>query len=59
MIPPQPVPSENSARRRASKSIHLGYNTGEFDKNHLGDHTAALPTAHSFQEYWGYGFTLP
>jgi hypothetical protein len=27
---------------------------GEFGKNHLGDHTASLPTAHGFQESWGY-----
>src|SRR5258705_2794607 len=33
--------------------LDLGYNTGEFGKNHLGDHTDALPTAHGFQEYWG------
>jgi arylsulfatase A-like enzyme len=26
--------------------LDLGYNTGEFGKNHLGDHTEALPTAH-------------
>ncbi|MET0687994.1 MAG: sulfatase-like hydrolase/transferase, partial [Methyloceanibacter sp.] len=32
----------------------LGYTTGEFGKNHLGDHTESLPTAHGFQEYWGY-----
>ena len=36
----------------------LGYNTGEFGKNHLGDHTAAMPTAHGFQEYWGYLYHL-
>ena len=36
----------------------LGYNTGEFGKNHLGDHTEALPTAHGFQEYWGYLYHL-
>src|SRR5215207_4404950 len=34
--------------------LDLGYNTGEFGKNHLGDHTDSLPTAHGFQEYWGY-----
>jgi arylsulfatase len=27
--------------------------TGEFGKNHLGDHTDALPTSHGFQEFWG------
>jgi arylsulfatase A-like enzyme len=36
----------------------LGYNTGEFGKNHLGDHTDSLPTAHGFQEYWGYLYHL-
>jgi len=36
----------------------LGYNTGEFGKNHLGDNTAALPTAHGFQEFWGYLYHL-
>ena len=36
----------------------LGYTTGEFGKNHLGDHTDALPTAHGFQEFWGYLYHL-
>jgi arylsulfatase len=36
----------------------LGYTTGQFGKNHLGDHTEALPTAHGFQEYWGYLYHL-
>ena len=36
----------------------LGYDTGEFGKNHLGDHTAALPTAHGFEEFWGYLYHL-
>ena len=38
--------------------LDLGYNTGEFGKNHLGDHSAALPTAHGFQEFWGYLYHL-
>ena len=38
--------------------LDLGYNTGEFGKNHLGDHTNSLPTAHGFQEYWGYLYHL-
>ena len=29
----------------------LGYTTGEFGKNHLGDTTESLPTANGFQEY--------
>jgi arylsulfatase len=42
-----------------AKFLHdLGYNTGEFGKNHLGDNTAALPTAHGFQEFWGYLYHL-
>ncbi|HEX8808956.1 MAG TPA: arylsulfatase, partial [Xanthobacteraceae bacterium] len=36
----------------------LGYTTGQFGKNHLGDHAEALPTAHGFQEYWGYLYHL-
>ena len=36
----------------------LGYNTGEFGKNHLGDTTESLPTAHGFQEFWGYLYHL-
>ena len=31
---------------------------GQFGKNHLGDHTAALPTAHGFEEFWGYLYHL-
>src|SRR6266571_547609 len=38
--------------------LDLGYTTGEFGKNHLGDHPDSLPTAHGFQEYWGYLYHL-
>jgi arylsulfatase len=38
--------------------LDRGYNTGEFGKNHLGDHTVSLPTAHGFQEFWGYLYHL-
>src|SRR5215468_3687245 len=37
---------------------NLGYTTREFGKNHLGDHTASLPIAHGFEEYWGYLYHL-
>ena len=62
MIPPQ-LPGSPSYLRPGTpalaKFLHdLGYTTGEFGKNHLGDHTAALPTAHGFQEYWGYLYHL-
>jgi arylsulfatase A-like enzyme len=42
----------------AKALLDLGYTTGEFGKNHLGDHPAALPTAHGFQEYFGYLYHL-
>ena len=50
MIPPQ-LPGSPSYLRPGTpalaKLLHdLGYTTGEFGKNHLGDHTEALPTAH-------------
>ncbi len=62
MIPPQ-LPGSPSYLRPGTpalaKFLHdLGYSTGEFGKNHLGDHTAALPTAHGFEEYWGYLYHL-
>jgi arylsulfatase A-like enzyme len=62
MIPPQ-LPGSPSYLRPGTPAVavflhDLGYTTGEFGKNHLGDHTAALPTAHGFQEYWGYLYHL-
>ncbi|RKE70429.1 arylsulfatase [Pseudorhodoplanes sinuspersici] len=62
MIPPQ-LPGSPSYLRPGTPAIakfllDLGYNTGEFGKNHLGDHTDSLPTAHGFQEYWGYLYHL-
>jgi len=56
MIPPQlpgsPTYLKPGTPALARFLIDLGYNTGEFGKNHLGDHTASLPTAHGFQDYW-------
>jgi len=62
MIPPQ-LPGSPSYLQPGTPALalflrDLGYTTGEFGKNHLGDHTAALPTAHGFQEYWGYLYHL-
>src|SRR6266446_2803039 len=62
MIPPQ-LPGSPSYLRPGTPALaaflyNLGYSTGEFGKNHLGDHTAALPTAHGFQEFWGYLYHL-
>jgi arylsulfatase A-like enzyme len=62
MIPPQ-LPGSPSYLRPGTPALakfllDLGYNTGEFGKNHLGDHTYSLPTAHGFQEFWGYLYHL-
>ena len=62
MIPPQ-LPGSPSWLRAGTpalaKFLHdQGYNTGEFGKNHLGDHAESLPTAHGFQEFWGYLYHL-
>ena len=32
---------------------HLGYTTGQFGKNHLGDRNEHLPTVHGFDEFFG------
>jgi arylsulfatase len=62
MIPPQ-LPGSPSYLRPGTPALavflhDLGYTTGEFGKNHLGDHTDALPTAHGFEEFWGYLYHL-
>jgi arylsulfatase A-like enzyme len=62
MIPPQ-LPGSPSWLRPGTPAlarflIDLGYTTGEFGKNHLGDNPEALPTAHGFQEYWGWLYHL-
>jgi arylsulfatase len=62
MIPPQ-LPGSPTYLLPGTPALavflrNLGYNTGEFGKNHLGDHTEALPTAHGFQEFWGYLYHL-
>lgn len=36
----------------------MGYATGQFGKNHLGDLNAYLPTLHGFDEYLGYLYHL-
>src|ERR1041385_7119043 len=62
MIPPQ-LPGSPTYLLPGTPALavflyDLGYTTGEFGKNHLGDHTDALPTAHGFQEFWGYLYHL-
>ncbi len=36
----------------------MGYNTGQFGKNHLGDLNKFLPTVHGFDEFFGYLYHL-
>jgi arylsulfatase len=36
----------------------MGYATGQFGKNHLGDRNEFLPTIHGFDEFWGYLYHL-
>jgi arylsulfatase A-like enzyme len=62
MIPPQ-LPGSPSWLRAGTPALavflrDLGYSTGQFGKNHLGDTAEALPTAHGFLEYWGYLYHL-
>lgn len=36
----------------------MGYSTGQFGKNHLGDLNMYLPTVHGFDEFFGYLYHL-
>jgi arylsulfatase len=36
----------------------MGYATGQFGKNHLGDRNPYLPTVHGFDEFFGYLYHL-
>ena len=50
------LPAEASTIATALKQ--LGYATGQFGKNHLGDLNKYLPTVHGFDEYFGYLYHL-
>jgi arylsulfatase A-like enzyme len=62
LIPPQlpgsPTGLLPGTPHIAKVMLDLGYNTGQFGKNHLGDQNFALPTAHGFQEFFGYLYHL-
>jgi len=50
------LPAEACTLATALKS--LGYATGQFGKNHLGDQNEFLPTVHGFDEFFGYLYHL-
>jgi len=50
------MPAEAPTIATALKS--MGYNTGQFGKNHLGDLNKFLPTVHGFDEFYGYLYHL-
>src|SRR6516162_1196490 len=53
---PVGIPDEAPTIATALKS--MGYATGQFGKNHLGDLNQFLPTAHGFDEFFGYLYHL-
>ena len=50
------IPAQAVTIATALKS--LGYATGQFGKNHLGDLNEFLPTVHGFDEFFGYLYHL-
>jgi len=50
------IPDQAVTIATALKS--MGYTTGQFGKNHLGDKNQFLPTVHGFDEFFGYLYHL-
>jgi arylsulfatase A-like enzyme len=53
---PLGIPAEAPTIATVLKS--MGYATGQFGKNHLGDLNKFLPTVHGFDEFFGYLYHL-
>ncbi len=53
---PLGMPAQAPTIATALKS--MGYTTGQFGKNHLGDLNQFLPTVHGFDEFFGYLYHL-
>jgi arylsulfatase A-like enzyme len=53
---PLGMPAEAPTIATVLKS--MGYATGQFGKNHLGDRNAFLPCVHGFDEFFGYLYHL-
>src|SRR5579871_5806350 len=52
-VPGSPVGLQAEDPTIAELLKPLGYSTGQFGKNHLGDRNEYLPTAHGFDEFFG------
>jgi arylsulfatase len=52
-VPGAPVGMQKTDITIAQALKPLGYATGQFGKNHLGDRDEYLPTAHGFDEFFG------
>ena len=52
-IPASPIGLRKEDPTIAEVLKPLGYATGQFGKNHLGDRNEFLPTAHGFDEFYG------
>lgn len=53
-----PVGIPDAAPMIATVLKSMGYATGQFGKNHLGDLNQFLPTVHGFDEFFGYLYHL-
>ena len=53
-----PIGIPAQALTMASALKEMGYATGQFGKNHLGDLNEFLPTVHGFDEFYGYLYHL-
>ena len=52
-LPGSPVGIDDRDPTLAQVLEPLGYRTGQFGKNHLGDRNGHLPTVHGFDEFYG------
>jgi len=52
-LPGSPLGLQKEDPTLANMLKPLGYRTGQFGKNHLGDRDEHLPTAHGFDEFFG------
>ena len=52
-LPASPVGLQKEDPTIAEMLKPLGYATGQFGKNHLGDRNEFLPTVHGFDEFYG------